>query len=105
MPGAKCPIAAKMRNFAGSTGYQGGDYKYLLSSSTAVTLPCDRISIGTRNQWAIADAGSPSKINWTERRGRVSRVRKYTKKIIVHWDGNAAPQSDALPAKFFERAD
>jgi hypothetical protein len=49
--------------------------------------------------------GSPSKINWTERRGRVSRVRKYTKKIIVHWDGNAAPQSDALPAEFFERAD
>jgi hypothetical protein len=49
--------------------------------------------------------GSPSKINWTERRGRVSRVRKYTKKIIVHWDDNAAPQSDALPAEFFERAD
>jgi hypothetical protein len=24
---------------------------------------------------------------------------------IVHWDGNAAPQSDALPAEFFERAD
>jgi hypothetical protein len=49
--------------------------------------------------------GSPSKINWTERRGRISRVRKYTKKIIVHWDGNAAPQCDALPAEFFERAD
>jgi hypothetical protein len=31
-------------------------------------------------------------------------VRKYTKKIIVHWDGNAAPQSDALLAEFFERA-
>ena len=49
--------------------------------------------------------GSPSKINWTERRGRVSRVRKYTKKIVVHWDGNAAPQSDELPAEFFDRAD
>jgi hypothetical protein len=24
-----------MRNFPGSTGYHGGDYKYLLSSSTA----------------------------------------------------------------------
>ena len=49
--------------------------------------------------------GMLSKINWTERRGRVSRVRKYTKKIIVYWDGNAAPQYDALPAEFFERAD
>jgi hypothetical protein len=41
-----------MWNFAGSTGYQGDDYKYLLSSSTAVSAPlsCDQISIGTTLQ-------------------------------------------------------